>query len=95
MPPTPAAPWHATHPFVRYSCSAFLGGSASRRELLSGRTDGDIQRADFLCGRRASHSIRGPLRQRRDADEQDERERARRRYANPLVTLPSLPILQG
>src|SRR6059036_846458 len=53
---------------------ALLGSSASGREFLSGRTDGDIPRADFLCARRASHSISRRLRQRADAHEQHKQE---------------------
>ena len=48
-----------------------------RRELLAGWTDGDIPRADFLCGRRAPNAVRRPLRQRGDADEHGQHDRER------------------
>ena len=79
-------------PLLHIELRALLGGSAPRREFRSGRTDGDIPGADFLCGRCAAHAIRGRLRQRRDPHEQHEGENLKRSHC---CTLPSLAILHG
>src|SRR6185295_2348078 len=51
----PRRPVASRAPLRAIDQCALLDSAAPRRELLSGRTDGDIPRADFLCARRASH----------------------------------------
>src|SRR5258705_3225403 len=58
-------------PLAHKELRAFLGRAAARREFRSVRPDGDIQRAELLCGRRASDTISGRrLRQHGRSEEQ-------------------------
>src|ERR1019366_3590893 len=52
----------ASHtPFPNVERGAFFGSPLTCRELLSGRADGDIPVADFLCARGPSEAISGRL----------------------------------
>src|SRR4029453_15367340 len=74
----PVRPMAGSAPFARKELRAFLGRAAARRQFGSIRTDGDIQRAKFLCGWRASDTIPGRrLRQHRRSQEQSEEQHTR------------------
>src|SRR5215469_16181832 len=67
-------------PLLLKELCALLGGAATRGKLLSGRTDRDIQGADFFRGRSTSHAICGRLRERGAPQEQYNRGKPKRTH---------------
>src|SRR5689334_5041869 len=65
-------------PLAHVELRTFLGGSAPRREFLSGRTDSNIPGAHFFRGRGPSQMIGGRLSPPRAPQDRHRKEESRR-----------------